>query len=235
MDTQLLKIAPRPLALELDLFGDLACPWSFIAKRSLERALNSLYGSAERLLRWHGLPASSSNSKSPTSWNEYLASQLAKGTMLSQAQRGLETACHELGIAFAFERLEVLPDTREAHRLVRLASQIGRQGDVIEAVFSAFFEQGRDIARHEVLVELADECHLGAEIQVAFADESSGRDALASDEKRSRGLGIAAVPSLLINGRVLVPGPADVSTYVQALGQALFPEMPAPKDKRRLH
>ena len=232
MDTQLLKISPRSPAVELDLIGDLACPWSFMAKRSLERALSSLYGSSERVLRWHGLPA---NSGKPTNWSELVVSQLPKGTGLAEARRGLTKAGHELGIVFAFEHLGQLPDTREAHRLVRLASQFGRQAEVIDAVFSAYFEQGRDIARHEVLAQLADECQLDAEIRVAFSDHSSGRDAVAADEKRMRGLGIAAVPSLLINGRVLVPGPADVSTYVQALDQALFPEMPAPKDKRRLH
>jgi predicted DsbA family dithiol-disulfide isomerase len=232
MDTQLLKIAPRSPALELDLIGDLACPWSFIAKRSLERALSSLYGSSERVLRWHGLPA---GSQKPTTFSEYLTRQLPKRAVLSHARRGLEKTGRELGIAFSFEPLGLLPDTREAHRLVRLASRIGRQGDVIDAVFSAYFERGRDIARREVLVQLAEECHLDTEVQTAFADESSGRDAIASDEKRMRDLGIAAVPSLLINGRVLVPGPADVPTYVQALDQALFPEMPAPKDKRRLH
>jgi len=232
MDTQLLKIAPRPVALELDLIGDLACPWSFIAKRSLERALSSLSGSSERVLRWHGLPAGSDR---PTTFDEYLIRQLPKKTVLSQARRGLEQAGRELGIAFTFEPLGLLPDTREAHRLVRLASRIGRQGDVIDAVFSAYFEQGRDIAQREVLAQLAQECRLGTQVQSAFADESSGRDAIASDEKRMRDLGILAVPSLLINGRVLVPGPADVATYVQALDQALFPELPAPKDKRRLH
>jgi predicted DsbA family dithiol-disulfide isomerase len=232
MDTQLLKVTPRARALELDLIGDLACPWSFIAKRSLERALGSLCGSVDRVLRWHGLPPTAAT---PISWTEHLASNLPKGTALSQAQRSLEKVGHELGIAFAFERLGTLPDTREAHRLVRLSSESARQGDLIDAVFRAYFEQGRDIARQEVLVQLARECHLDPTVEIAFSDDSSGRDAVVSDEKRMRGLGIAAVPSVLINGRVLVPGPADVETYVQALDQALFPEMPAPKDKRRLH
>jgi len=58
-------------------------------------------------------------------------------------------------------------------------------------------------------------------------------EAITAEEKRLRGFGVTATPNLLINGRVLVPGPADVSTYVQALDQALFPQLPS--DKKHLH
>ena len=56
MDTQLLQISRGTPTVELDLIADLACPWSFLGKRSLERALTSLYGAPQPMLRWHGLP-----------------------------------------------------------------------------------------------------------------------------------------------------------------------------------
>ena len=113
-------------------------------------------------------------------------------------------------------------------------------GDVfgIEADFGVapgFFERGQDIASHEVLAQIAEECQLEAKTRDAFADRAAARDDVSAEEQRMRGLGISGVPSLLINGRVLVPGPADVDTYVQALDQALFPELPAGPNRRRLH
>jgi len=117
-----------------------------------------------------------------------------------------------------------VPDTREAHRLVRLAARESRQSEVVDALFSAFFEQGRDISDREVLVNVALDCELESVIQTAFSDPAEGRDDVEAEEKRLRGLGVTGIPNLLINGRVLVPGPADVSTYIQALDQALFPE-----------
>ncbi len=231
METQL-PHGSAAAALELDLIGDLACPWTFVGKRSLDRALGSLYGSPVRLLRWHGLPL---GRDARASWRDHFASRLPRGASVETAQRDLCEAGEELGIAFAFERLKRVPDTHEAHRLVRLATRGGRQADIIDALFSAFFEHGRDIADPAVLGEIAHGCRLDEGTYAAFADPGEGRGDVDAEERRMRGLGIAVVPNLLINGRVLVPGPADVATYVQALDQALFPELKAPADKRLLH
>jgi predicted DsbA family dithiol-disulfide isomerase len=232
METQLLRVSPAVPPLELDLIGDLACPWSFLGKRNLDRALASLYGASIPLLRWHGLPQ---RRNARASWREHLASRLPEGASIESAQRGLCEAGEALGISFAFERLSRLPDTHEAHRLVRLAARSGRQAEVIDALFSAFFEHGRDISDHSVLGEIASDCRLEPKTHVAFADRAEGRRDVDAEERRMRGLGIAVMPNLLINGRVLVPGPADVATYLQALDQALFPELKAPKDPRQLH
>ncbi len=222
---------PELPSLELDLIGDLACPWTFMGKRSLDRALESLYGSPP-VLRWHGLPL---GADARASWREHFASRLPRGASVSSVQRGLQETGEELGIRFHFERLRQVPDTHEAHRLVRLAAREGRQAAVIDALFSAFFEQGRDIADRAVLAEIADDCRLEAGTRAAFEDRREGRGDVDAEERRMRGLGIAVVPNLLINGRVLVPGPADVSTYVQALDQALFPELKASGSRRLLH
>ena len=221
-------------ALELDLIGDLACPWTFVGKRSLDRALERLYGTSPRVLRWHGLPVTS-DPRASASWSDHFASRLPRGASVTTVQRGLQETGEELGITFHFDRLQRVPDTHEAHRLVRLAAREGRQVAVIDALFSAFFEQGRDIANASVLGEIAHDCQLDSNTRTAFEDHAEGRGDVDAEEQRMRGLGIEVVPNLLINGRVLVPGPADVSTYVQALDQALFPELKASSNRRLLH
>lgn len=232
METELLRVSPGIPALELDLIGDLACPWTFLGKRSLDRALGSLYGPPAPLLRWHGLPV---RRTARISWREHFTSRLPQGAGIESAQRELCEAGEALGVSFAFERLGAVPDTHEAHRLVRLAARSGQQGELIDALFSAFFEHGRDIADQVVLGEVARDCRLEPATHAAFADPEQGREDVDAEERRMRSLGIAVVPNLLINGRVLVPGPADVATYLQALDQALFPELKAPKDRRLLH
>jgi predicted DsbA family dithiol-disulfide isomerase len=230
MDSSAIRLPAAP-ALELDLIGDLACPWTFVGKRSLDRALDHLYGSS-RVLRWHGLPLSAAPANS---WREHFASRLPRGSSVAAAQRGLQQTGEQLGIAFQFDRLRQVPDTHEAHRLVQLAAREGRQGEVIDALLSAFFEQGRDIADSGVLGEIAHDCRLGSLTCSAFQEPTEGRGDIDAEEQRMRGLGIEVVPNLLINGRVLVPGPADVSTYVQALDQALFPQLKSSLSRRRLH
>jgi predicted DsbA family dithiol-disulfide isomerase len=235
MDTQVAVLPVERPILQLDLIADLACPWSFLGKRSLERALHNLYGTPIRTLRWHGFRPQSERASAQTPWPEHMAIRLPPGVNVDFAQRNLMETGRELGIAFDFSRLAALPDTREAHRLVRLASREDRQSDIADALFSAFFEQGRDIADPEVLKAIGRFTGLGTETLAAFADPAEGRDDVAAEEKRLRDMGVVATPNLLINGRVLVPGPADVSTYVQALDQALFPSLTSPQDKRLLH
>src|ERR1700761_7554735 len=124
MDTQIVHVGSRPRSLELDFIGDLACPWSFIGKRNLTRALDSLYGTPLKVQRWHGLPLAGI---ARSGWREHLATRLPEGAEVDETQKKLETIGRELDIGFRFDRIQALPDTREAHRLVHLAAPGGRQ------------------------------------------------------------------------------------------------------------
>ncbi|HEV2700298.1 MAG TPA: DsbA family oxidoreductase [Steroidobacteraceae bacterium] len=232
MDTQILHVGARPRPLELDFIGDLACPWSFIGKRNLARALGSLYGADARVQRWHGLPLAG---MTLSGWREHLATRLPTGGDVDDAQRKLESVGRDLDIGFHFDRIATLPDTREAHRLVHLAGQDARQGELIDGIFRAFFEAGRDISNPLVLVQLASEAGVDESVRQSFTAGSLGRDEVLAEERRLRGLGVEGVPNLLLNGRVLVPGAADVPTYIKALDQALFAEGPAQERQRLLH
>ena len=232
MDTQLLQAVRKARALEIDFIGDLACPWSYIGLRDLERALDSLQGTPVRRLRWHGLPLAG---MVPVTWREHLSTRLAAGTSVDEAQARLQVAGQEVGIAFDFERIALLPDTREANRLVQLAAESGRQGELVAAIFRAFFEQGRDIADPALLLSLAGEQQFQPAMLRAFQETAAGRDGVIAEERRLRGLGVEGVPNLLLNGRVMVPGAGDVSTYIQAVDQAIFPELPAVERRQLLH
>jgi predicted DsbA family dithiol-disulfide isomerase len=118
---------------------------------------------------------------------------------------------------------------------VKVAEREGAHGAMVDELFSAYFERGQDLADHAVLHELARGRGLEAATLAAFDDPAAGAAEVDAEEKRLRGLGVMATPNLLINGRILVPGPAEVATYVQALDQALFPSLTATEDKRLLH
>jgi predicted DsbA family dithiol-disulfide isomerase len=235
MDTQLVTTIPARPPLEFDLIADFACPWSYLGKRKLERALDSLYGMPTPALRWHGLRLKGEVPPASAAWRDHLATRLPPGVSVDLAQETLTQAGRDLGIHFDFARLGSVPDTREAHRLVKLAESEGAHGTLVDALFSAFFERGQDIGDHAVLEEVARSQGLAQATLTAFSDPNAGADQIDAEEKRLRGLGVMATPNLLINGRILVPGPAEVATYVQALDQALFPGLGAAEDKGLLH
>lgn len=215
--------------LDIDLVGDFSCPWSFLGTRRLARALEQLRGVPVRELRWHPLrlmrPAESGGEgAAPMSWRGHLAARLPQGVSVELAESSLAEAGRALGIHFDFTRLGGMPDTTAAHRLVKLAASEGLHGAVLDAIFRAYFERGRDIGDVEVLAEIGAECGVSEGLLATFRnDPKAGYAEVVEDERRLLLLGVNAIPNLLLNRQVLVPGPADEQIYVKALDQALFP------------
>jgi predicted DsbA family dithiol-disulfide isomerase len=239
----LLPIPRNPGAsLVLDVVADFTCPWSFLGTRRIARALTAVQGLPQApLLRWHGfrLPLAGS-----AAWREHLAQRLPSGITTDFAEHSLEEAGRAFGIQFDFAAIRNVPDTLHAHRLVLAAAPTGQHVRVADRLFRAYFEQGRDIGREEELLAIAGECELPAlviaDYQRGFAAEGASPEAggvalVLAEEQRLRGLGVQNVPNLLINGQVLVPGPAEEAIYVQALDQVLFPQPADAVPPRWLH
>lgn len=210
----------NPPSLIVDLVGDFSCPWSFLGVRRLARALDNLQGGAP-VLRWH--PFRLARDGRALDWQQLLAARLPAGITPAFAEQSLVEAGRELGVTFAFDRLAVVPDTTEAHRLTKLAAREDRQDAIIEAVYRAYFEQALDIGDRAVLERIAVEAGLSGPLLEQFRDPAAAQGEIVEDEQRLRLLGVTSIPNLLFNGRVLVPGPADEATYLQAIDQALFP------------
>ncbi len=236
MNASVLPLVPYQSRLTLDVVADFTCPWSFLGLRRIARALANVQGlPSPPLLRWHGyrLPRDASD-EARAAWRAHLAVRLPPGLSPEVAEQGLDQAGEEFGIHFDFARIHGVPDTGEAHRLMVLAAREARQGLLADAIFRAYFEQGRDIGDPTELARIGRDAGLSAPALEAFADSSVEGSAVATEEQRLRALGVENVPNLLLNGRVLVPGPADVDTYVQALDQAMFPGTPPAATSPRL-
>lgn len=254
-----IPVVHRPIeALVLDVVADFTCPWSFLGTRRIARALDAVQGlPAPAVLRWHGfrLPRAplALDGGAASAWREHLAQRLPPGITTGFAERSLVEAGRTLGIEFRFDRIRVVPDTLHAHRLVLAAAGQGRHVQVADALFRAYFEQGRDIGAEAQLLDIGREAGLDTQrleqfsrgfaanpaLGVGDAGESTGAAStiavVLAEEQRLQALGVQNVPNLLLNGRVLVPGPAEEAIYVQALDQVLFPEAEAAAKPRWLH
>src|SRR5690348_15323030 len=174
MDTQLVTPAPKRLLLELDLIADFACPWSYLGKRSLERALVNLQGFPHPALRWHGFrPQPEGKAEAAValqSWRAHIATRLPAGVSVDFAHKSLAEAGQGVGINFDFSKLDQLPDTREAHRLVALAAKEDKQSEVADGIFRAFFEEGRDIGDTSVIQAVGRESGLTGDTLATFGN-----------------------------------------------------------------
>ncbi len=222
--------------LDIDLVADFTCPWSWLGMAQLTRALGNLSGDIETRLRWHPFRMHTvAAHAAPRTFHDYLAERLPAGISVPFAEKSLAEAGREFGIDFHFEKLGPLPSTTEAHRLVQLAVSEGRHANVAAGIFRAFFERGEDIGDAAVLESLGRDAGLSEATLRSFRETREGDTVLAGSEERLRGFGVRSVPNLLFGGRVLVPGTVNVSTYVLALDQALFPSEESTSEKPTLH
>jgi predicted DsbA family dithiol-disulfide isomerase len=129
------------------------------------------------------------------------------------------------GIHFRFDRIPVVPNTLDAHRLVLLAEQEARSEDVVEGIFRAFFEEGRDIGDRGVLAEIAASAGMTPSLVQAELDGDSIRNEVLVRQARIRRSGLTGVPGLIVNGTVAVLGAQEPETIVAAIDQALFPAL----------
>jgi predicted DsbA family dithiol-disulfide isomerase len=204
------------MTLSISVFSDVICPWCFIGKRRLERALGELGLADTTKIEWLPFELNPDMPEEGMARAAYRAAKFGSARA-DQLDREMTARGAEEGIAFAFDRQTRTPNTRKAHRLVAYASRNGRGEAVAEALFRAYFEEARDIDSRQVLADIAEAAGLdrgGAE--AALADEEIGRQVVAL-EGRAAEIGISGVPFFIVDGQWAVSGAQAPEHWVEAL------------------
>ena len=202
----------KPLLIEIA--SDVVCPWCYIGKRRLEKALESLKGEVEARIEWlpfqlnPGMPA---GGMARADYRRQKFGSLEKGRALDArvAQEGAGE-----GIAFAFERMQRTPNTVAAHRLIDLAQKQGKGDAVVAALFRAYFEEAQDIGDEAVLKEIAERAG------VAGRPDEKVLEEVKEKEERVRDLGISGVPTFIFNKTSGLSGAYPPEMLAQAIREA---------------
>jgi len=204
-----------PANLTIEVASDVICPWCYIGKRRLEKALALLDGEVRAELQW--LPFQL-NPQMPA---EGMARAEYRRAKFGSAERGRELDARVgaegrgEGIEFAFERMQRTPNTVAAHRLIDLAQAQGRAGPVVDRLFRAYFEEALDIGDAKLLDLIA------AENGVAGWPAQADAARVAALEEAVRGLGISAVPTFIFGRKFGVSGAHPPEALAQAIREAL--------------
>ena len=129
-----------------------------------------------------------------------------------------------VGIPFAFENIAVQPNTLEAHRLLDYAEREGRQDEVAEVLFKAYFIDGADLTDPETLTDIGARGGLDREALRTYLDSDQDRERVAQSDLEARNAGIGGVPFFIFNRRVGVSGAQDEDTLLRAMEQAVRSE-----------
>jgi predicted DsbA family dithiol-disulfide isomerase len=198
--------------LRIEVASDVVCPWCFIGKRRLEKALALLEGEVEAEIAWlpfqlnPGMPAEGM-ARADYRRAKFGSPERARALDARVAAEGAGE-----GIAFAFERIARTPNTAAAHCLIDVAQAQGCASPVVEALFRAYFEEARDIGDAAVLAEIAARCG------VRRWPEAADPVRVAEQEELVRGFGISAVPTFIFDRRSGLSGavpPGELATAIR--------------------
>ena len=199
-------------SLFVEAYFDLICPWCLIGKRHLAAALGMLRTQHPEVgveVAWRSYPLLPDIPRQGLPFREFYLRRLGSAAAVAMRQQQVREAARVAGVEIAFERIEVFPNTLDAHRLVAQAQ--AQRGSscaqaVIDALFIRYFVQGQDIGDAAVLAELADEFGVSLDGPAAPAPVSSG---------------MHGVPYFRFNGDVVVEGAQRPDLLMDAMLHAL--------------
>jgi predicted DsbA family dithiol-disulfide isomerase len=203
----------KPLAIEV--VSDVVCPWCYIGKRRLEKALVLLGDEAQVSVRYRPFQLNPEMPPGGMPRAEYRKAKFGSVERGRQLDARVAAEGQGEGIEFAFERMVRTPNTLAAHRLIELAQRLGVGQAVVDDLFRAYFEEGRDIGDPKVLEEIAKRSGVSGWPQDADAKE------VAALEEEMRGLGISAVPTFIFGRKLGVSGAHSPEALAQAMREAL--------------
>jgi predicted DsbA family dithiol-disulfide isomerase len=206
--------------LAIDVVSDVVCPWCFVGKRRLARALASRPDLATEV-RWRPFQLDPTIPAGGLDRKAYLEGKFGTDGRIEQIHQRLEEIGAAEGIAFDFGAIARSPNTLDAHRLIRWAGMAGRQDAVVEALFRAYFEEGRDIGDREVLTDIGTTAGLPRDALVEALAADEDRDAVEQEIRMAGELGVRGVPFFIMGGRYAVSGAEAPENLAAAMDAAL--------------
>jgi predicted DsbA family dithiol-disulfide isomerase len=189
----------------IDIVFDTVCPWCFIGKHRLEKAL-ALRPRVKAELRWRPFLLNPDLPPEGMDREIYLERKFGSSYRIQRIQNAAIQAGELEGINFAFDRMRRTPSSVQSHRLIQWAGAYGLQTQLVEALFRAYFEEGRDIGELAVLVLLAEQVGLPPREALEHLQGYEGYQEIEEQNARMHRLGVTGVPCYILDDRYAVSG-----------------------------
>lgn len=191
---------------KLTIVSDVICPWCFVAKKNLERALDLLPNARDYAIIWRPYELNPGMPKEGMDRREYRSRKFGSWEHSLALDAQVAQAGQQAGITFRHDLMKRTPNTFNAHRLIWLAHREGAQDAVVESLFKAYFTEGRDIGDLEVLADLAAETGPDRAGTLAFLASDEGAEEVRLEENTAMSKGISGVPTFILDGEELFSG-----------------------------
>ena len=194
--------------IPVDVISDVMCPWCYIGKRRLERAIAAMATTAVEV-HWRPFQLDPTIPREGIAREEYLTKKFGSAEKVKEIQGPVIAAGILEGIEFRFDLIRRSPNTLDAHRLLRQAQAEGVQGAVAERLFQLYFLEGADVGERSVLLSAARDCGLRADTVEELVAGDAGRAQVQEEISQASRMGVTGVPTFVIGGRYAVVGAQD--------------------------
>jgi predicted DsbA family dithiol-disulfide isomerase len=212
--------------MSIDIISDVVCPWCFIGKRRLERALAEL-PQMRAMITWRPFQLDPTIPVGGLDRALYLKNKFGSMARVEAIHQRLIAAGSAEGVPFQFDKIKRSPNTIDAHRLIRWGRTIGLQNAVVEQLFHRYFVDGFDIGDRKVLCAIAADSGLDGALVGRLLDEGADCSAVAEEIALARQLGVTGVPTFILAGRYAVSGAQPATALVAAIRRAADSTEPA--------
>ncbi|MFV0491571.1 MAG: DsbA family oxidoreductase [Pseudorhodobacter sp.] len=204
--------------IRLDIFSDPVCPWCYIGKARLDRALESRPDHPFEI-QWHPFQLNPEMPPDGMDRRSYLEAKFGGKAGAVAAYTPVAEAARETGLEINFEAMNRMPNTLNAHRLIHWAGLEGRQNAVVDALFRAYFRDGKDIGDTGTLADIATSCGMDHDTAARLLASGADRDDLMARDLDARKKGVTAVPTYLIAQKYVVSGAQPVELWQKAIDE----------------
>jgi predicted DsbA family dithiol-disulfide isomerase len=191
--------------IKLDILSDPICPWCYIGKAHLDRAL-AARPNHPFTIEWHPFQL---NPKMPSDGMDrrtYLENKFGSKEGAVKAYLPVIEHAEKAGLSINFENMAWTPNTINAHRLIHWAGIEQKQNAAVDALFTAYFVQARNIGNIDVLSDIADSIEMDAAVVRKLLQSDADQEEIAKRETHSRKMGVTSVPTFIVAQQHAIPG-----------------------------
>ena len=208
------------MTVKLDILSDPICPWCYIGKTHLDKALEQI-PDHPFVIEWHPFQLNPDMPREGMDRRDYLEGKFGGKEGAVRAYAPVVEHAEKAGLNIQFEAMKRTPNTLDAHRLIHWAGIEGKQIETVDALFKAYFEEGRDIGDHEVLADIADGVGMDASVVLKLLQSDSDARDIRNRDAHSRKMGVSSVPTYIVANQHAVPGAQQPEMWVKVIGEIM--------------
>jgi predicted DsbA family dithiol-disulfide isomerase len=198
--------------IKLDIFSDTICPWCYIGKKRLDRAIKK-FNTEKFKITWRPFQLNPNMQADGMDRTEYLVSKFGSEDAAKTIYDNIFEEGKKEDIHFQFDDIKITPNSFNSHRLLALAYQKKIQDRMIEDIFQSYFIRGEDIGDPTVLLDIAIKHNIDEDEFKNYLMNKENIEPLANEEIQARKMGINSVPTFIVNQQIVINGAQSVDNF----------------------